>query len=168
MPILSEKDNYFKEEITLDDGSSIKREEFWKEATKEESKTKEWFEEILKKKRIAIIDEGILTRNETFNADIKEKGEAETTFVATKILSTQSEIELSNTAEIIKIDKTGGSRITKETSIITDEAEQVIVTPPTGANKDYKYLGTIIVALITITGVVIAVNKRNKNNIDLR
>ena len=165
-PVISEQEKYFEEKITMDDGTQITRKSFWESINKEEKEKTEWFEETLRKSRINNLNNGTMLKNEFINNELKAGEEKEVIIKSTKILSNQDELELDNKAEIIEVEKNGGSRIISTEEDVTDEAETVSVTPPTGENRNYYiYLVPIIIGLITITITLIIVNtKRIKKN----
>lgn len=89
----------------------------------------------------------------------------------TKVLANSEEINLDNETEVIKVQKTGGSKLTsipgnyvpgaEEKEVDENRAEEVIVTPSTGDNL--AYVLPIAIGLITLailgTGVVLIKKK---------
>jgi len=105
------------------------------------------------------------------NKDLKP-GESESIAVnVSKMLTTTEDVEINNEAEIAKVDKTGGSSLQStpgnyipgEGSTESDDAvaETVIITPPTGEDRNYMTLiliGTTTLAILA-AGVVIIKKK---------
>lgn len=87
-----------------------------------------------------------------------------------KVLSSTDEIELDNETEIVKLEKTGGSKTvstpgnyvpgTGKTETDDSTAETVIVTPPFGSGMSVMTIITISIAVLAIAGVGIVVIKK--------
>lgn len=103
--------------------------------------------------------------------------DAETTgniyMVAEKSLTPSEDINMYNQVEIVELNKTFGSRITSTpgnyepngSSYEDDDStsEEMIITPSTGANKNYIIIGTVsIIALITLGAGTYFIRKFNK------
>ena len=67
-----------------------------------------------------------------------------------KKLASTDEIDLNNNSEIAKVKRNSvtGRKVTPRTSTLFDRAEEVIITPPEGENRDY--LLTIILSVSTL------------------
>ncbi len=89
-----------------------------------------------------------------------------------KLLTTTGDIELNNEAEIVKVDKPGGSKITTSTpgnyvpttytNVEPDDspAPTVIVTPNTGDNQNYIIPVVVTISAFAIIGVGIVIIKK--------
>ena len=84
--------------------------------------------------------------------------------VVEKQLSSGQDANFSNDTEVVLCDKPGGSKITTipgnydpsdSTTYETDDstAEEVIITPSTGANRNYIIIGSIGLLALVILGV---------------
>ena len=96
-----------------------------------------------------------------FGAD--KESICEIVFNTSKILSSDQNLQIGNDAEIIELTKTGGSSIvstpgnynpTKEETYEPDSAyaEELIVTGPTGENRNY--ISFIIIGLVSL-GIIL-------------
>lgn len=117
---------------------------------------------------------------------IETRNITKTTFTTSRLLNTSSdEVDVSNIAELIKITKTAGAPLDKSTlgnldkfEIINDNneydnekvkllepdesvAEQIIIIPPTGDNRNYTmYIILGVTALVVIGAGVILIKKK--------
>lgn len=124
--------------------------------TDEETQTvKTWRHTIMSKKQEGLTDETVLKLKEGLVQPLEAGQENEKTLKTSKLLtnSNDSELVFDNKAELTQVDTSSGRTplINTSSSTTFDEAEQVIVTPGTGSNKNYVtpiILGTTLLAII--------------------
>ncbi len=119
--------------------------------------------EILKRIRETQSADKTILHNANLEKELKP-GESNTVNLYTsKLLANSDEIDLNNSVEITKVESNskGIRRITPRTSRLYDNAERVMITPPTGENRDYAL--TIVLGLSTLiilgAGVVLIKKK---------
>ena len=93
--------------------------------------------------------------------------------VADKSLTPSQEININNQIEIVEFNKSFGSKISctpgnyipfGEAHEVDDSmSEELIITPSTGANKNYAIIGTVtFIALVTLGAGTYFIRKFNK------
>ena len=109
----------------------------------------------MSKKQEGLTDETVLKLKEGLVQPLEAGQENEKTLKTSKLLtnSNDSELVFDNKAELTQVDTSSGRTplINTSSSTTFDEAEQVIVTPGTGSNKNYVtpiILGTTLLAII--------------------
>jgi len=126
-----------------------------------------------------INDRIILVTNQWSEQKVMPASEVIANLKVSKTLTTTEEILLGNETETVKLKKTGGSEIIEEDGsgpkpiipgshvpgkdpeeLDTDEAEEVIVTPSTGANLEFVIPITISVIALVILGTGIVLIKK--------
>lgn len=157
---LTEQSGIINSKKVLADGTKIETQSQWYEAIGNAEKRTEIFEEVVKA-RTEQIDYGTILENEELKKAIFV-GESNTAELkASKILSNQDEIELDNKLEILEIGQNGGRIINPIELVLIDNAEQVLVTPPTGEMRNYLSVGLVIISslVIVVAGIVIIKKK---------
>ena len=143
----------------------------WEAITKEELKTKDFVDSKVYRDESDIDNRIILYTDKLSSEDKEPGGFATVDLSVSKTLTTTDDITLNNETEIIKLDKTGGSRIINITpgnyvpgqmpqEPDTDVAEEVIVTPSTGANLAYVLPVALGIGLLAILGTGIVLIKK--------
>lgn len=94
-----------------------------------------------------------------------EIASGETKFVTYNVqgsVSSTDEIKLTNDAEIIDVKRTYnyGRKTTEVNTPIYDRGEEIIITPPTGENKDYTMTIIISISAIAVLGIGIIFIKK--------
>lgn len=153
------------ETITKPDGTKIIRYKKSLGGTETTTETT-WKYTIQSAKQSELSDETILKLKEEAKEQFKdiEPGQSKSVQLTTsKLLANSEEIELENKAEITQIDVKNGREPAIENTF--DNAENIIVIPPTGSNKDYILpivLGTSLLAIIGVGVVLIKKKVLNK------
>lgn len=153
------------ETITKPDGTKIIRYKKSLGGTETTTETT-WKYTIQSAKQSELSDETIFKLKEEAKEQFKdiEPGQSKSVQLSTsKLLANSEEIELENKAEITQIDVKNGREPAIENTF--DNAEDIIVIPPTGSNKDYILpivLGTSLLAIIGVGVVLIKKKVLNK------
>ena len=116
-------------------------------------------EEIFNAPETQINNRIILYTEKLAEQKLKPTESAEVELHVSKLLSNSEDIELDNETEIVKLDKTGGSKITSSTpgnyvpggtatESDDDRPATVIITPSTGANR--AFIIPIVVAIVAV------------------
>ena len=117
-----------------------------------------------------IKDKTILTTEAVKDTVLKPNDSANVMMKVAKVLASTDDIALDNEAEIIKVEKTGGSKListpgnyvpgTGKTESDDDMAETVMVTPATGENRNYLVIGIIGIGTMLILGAGVYIIKK--------
>lgn len=115
----------------------------------------------------------ILYTEKLAEQNLKPTENANVTLNVSKILSVADEIYLTNYTELVEVNKTGGRDIPStpgnyvpegEDEIDDDQSPPVIVTPPTGQNRNFGMIIGIVVGALAVGVVGIIIIKRKVLN----
>ncbi len=124
-----------------------------------------WYDEI-QTKRVTGLGDKIILYNSELIKPLKAGEENTVTLQASKMLANSNEFDLNNQVEITSTEQNGGSmlNVTKteyESSLhLIDNAESVVITEPTGENRNYATIISIAVSTLAILGAGIVLIKK--------
>lgn len=152
---------------TQEDGTIVTKSSWSMSSSRLVEKFTEWVSDITATKTVRavkIADKTILATQ--LSEALEPNTSKSVSITATKILANTDDINLSNDAEITEMSVEGkpGRNVKYTNYRLYDYGEDVIVTPPTGENKDYTMIIVLSVTAIAILGAGIIFIKKKVLN----
>lgn len=117
----------------------------------------EWKKETIQTAREKRLADKTILHTTDLEQEIGPLEENSVTLHTSKVLANTDEIELNNDVEVTKVSRKQqtGRKVTPKSSVFYAKAETIVITTPTGENKNYATIITIISSFIILgTGIV--------------